>query len=92
MASGLPCVCADATGSRSLVVAEETGYLVTPGSVQGFTGRIATIAADPVLRRKMSEAARLRSLAFGWNDAMSRILGYYEDIVSESSVVVDHLP
>ncbi len=27
MASGLPCVCADATGSRSLVVAGETGFL-----------------------------------------------------------------
>ena len=27
MASGLPCVCADATGSRSLVVFGQTGYL-----------------------------------------------------------------
>ena len=92
MASGLPCVCADATGSRSLVVAEQTGYLVSPGSAEGFASRIATLAADPALRRQMSEAARLRSLAFSWDDAMARILGHYEDIVSEPGVVVDHSP
>jgi len=30
MASGLPCVCADATGSRSLVVDGQTGFLAPP--------------------------------------------------------------
>lgn len=81
MASGLPCVCADATGSRSLVVEGETGYLVPPEDGETFAQRLATLVADPGLRRAMGAAARARSLSFTWDEAMARMLGYYRAVV-----------
>ncbi|MDR3527613.1 MAG: glycosyltransferase, partial [Rhizomicrobium sp.] len=81
MASGLPCVCADATGSRSLVLSGETGFLVEPRNSAMFAARIGEIAGDAALRARMSEAARARALSFGWDDCMGRILGYYRALV-----------
>jgi glycosyltransferase involved in cell wall biosynthesis len=79
MASGLPCLCADATGSRSLVVAGETGFLAAPGRVEDFADRAATLAGDGALRRRMGEAGRARSLLYDWDAAMARVLGYYRE-------------
>jgi len=81
MASGLPCVCADATGSRSLVAHERTGYLATPRNAPEFADRIGCLVTDANLRRQMGQAARARSLAFSWDDSMARILGYYESLL-----------
>ncbi|HEY2444687.1 MAG TPA: glycosyltransferase family 1 protein [Rhizomicrobium sp.] len=85
MASGLPCVCADATGSRSLVVHDLCGYLAKPGCAREFADRISALARDPDLRRRMGAAARKRSLGFSWDEAMARMLGYYRSLVAETS-------
>lgn len=77
MASGLPCVCADATGSRSLVVPGETGFLAQAGNAGAFARHITALVQDGGLRRRMGEAARARSLRFSWEETMARILGYY---------------
>jgi glycosyltransferase involved in cell wall biosynthesis len=77
MASGLPCVCADATGSRSLVAAGETGFLAAANDADGFAHHITTLAQDGALRRRMGEAARTRSLAFSWEETLAKMLGYY---------------
>jgi len=83
MASGLPCVCANATGSRSLVIDGETGFLVEPRNSAMFAARIGQIAGDIALRARMREAARARALAFSWDDCMGRILGYYRTLVGQ---------
>ncbi len=85
MASGLPCVCADATGSRSLVEHETTGFLVEPRRADLFAGRLATLAGDKDLRGRMGEAARQRALGFSWDEAMARILGYYRSLVGDGA-------
>jgi phosphatidylinositol alpha 1,6-mannosyltransferase len=77
MASGLPCVCADATGSRSLVVNDVTGYVVEPRRSDLFAERLASLARHPDLRQSMGEAGRRRALGFSWDETMARILGYY---------------
>ena len=46
MASGLPCVAADATGSRSLVVAGETGFLAPADDADAFAAHITALAKD----------------------------------------------
>ena len=84
MASGLPCVCADATGSRSLVVNGLTGFLARPRHVEDFVDHVATLAGDPDLRRRMSSAARAHSLAFSWDATMDRLLGYYTALLRET--------
>ena len=84
MASGLPAVCADATGSRSLVIPGLTGYLVQPRNSAEFADRTAGLLQDRPLRNQMAAAARNRSLEFSWDEAMARIHGYYKSLVTES--------
>lgn len=81
MASGLPCVCADATGSRSLVVAGETGFLAPADDANAFAAHITTLAKDPALRQRMGQAARARALTFSWEETMARMLGYYRALL-----------
>ena len=83
MASGLPCVCADATGSRSLVVDGITGFLAGVGRADEFASHIARLATEPELRRRMGAAARARSLGFAWDETMARVLGYYRSLLAE---------
>jgi glycosyltransferase involved in cell wall biosynthesis len=85
MASALPCVCADATGSRSLVKDGVTGYLAKRANAEDFADRIAVLARDAALRRRMGEAARARSLDFSWDEAMARLLGYYTTLLAGAS-------
>ena len=82
MASGVPCVCADATGSRSLVVPGETGFLAPAGDAQAFARSITILAQDGELRRRMGEAARRRSLNFSWEETLARMLGYYRALLA----------
>jgi phosphatidylinositol alpha 1,6-mannosyltransferase len=84
MASGLPCVCADATGSRSLVAPGETGYLAPADDAEDFAGRITELIQDPGMRRRMGAAARARALGFSWDETMARLLGYYRALPGAS--------
>ena len=81
MASGLACVCADATGSRSLVVPGETGFLASADDVDGFARHITALAQDAALRQRMGHAARARALTFSWDETMMRLLGYYHALM-----------
>jgi glycosyltransferase involved in cell wall biosynthesis len=78
MASGLPAVCADATGSRSLVDPGVTGYLAAVGDEDAMFEAVRRLAVDGELRRGMGEAARARSLLYSWDEAMSGLLARYE--------------
>ena len=82
MASGLPCVCADATGSCSLVVNGETGFLAKAGNAEEFAAYLARLAKDDDLRRRMGAAARTRSLGYTWDGAMAALLTYYGRLAS----------
>jgi glycosyltransferase involved in cell wall biosynthesis len=88
MASGLPAVCADATGSRSLVVPGVTGFLAPRGAAAVFAGHIETLARDPSLRRRMGAAARARSLSFTWDADMASLLARYEALASRPNRAV----
>jgi glycosyltransferase involved in cell wall biosynthesis len=81
MSSGLPCVCADATGSRSLVVAGQTGFLAPADDAHAFAMHISNLAGDQPLRLRMGEAARNRALTFSWDETMARMLGYYRALL-----------
>jgi glycosyltransferase involved in cell wall biosynthesis len=81
MACGLPTVCADATGSRSLVLPDVTGFLIAPGNPDGFVAALRTLLEDCSLRTRMGTAARQRSLEFGWEEPMRGILRRYEALL-----------
>jgi glycosyltransferase involved in cell wall biosynthesis len=83
MASGLPTVCADATGSRSLVEPGVTGYLLAPTDGAGFFQHVRDLAIDEERRRSMGRAARERSLRFSWDESMGGLLARYEALAGE---------
>jgi glycosyltransferase involved in cell wall biosynthesis len=85
MASGLPCVCADATGSRSLVEEGVTGFLVPTGDVDAYAARLALLVRDTDLRARMGEAGRARAMGFSWDGVMGRMLGYYRAVCGAPS-------
>ncbi len=84
MASGVPTVCADATGSSSLVLHDQTGYLVPGRDVEAFKERVMTLVHDRALRQKMGAAARAEAETYSWRLILGRINAYYDSILKAS--------
>jgi phosphatidylinositol alpha 1,6-mannosyltransferase len=81
MASGLPAICADATGSRSLVIPGKTGFLAPPENAEVFAAHLARIVSDSELRHSMSEAARVEATTYAWPRVLDSIVDYYQEIL-----------
>jgi hypothetical protein len=60
-AMGLPVVCSDAGGLPENVEHEVTGFVVARRDAVTMADRLAELAGDPVLRRRMGRAARRRA-------------------------------
>ncbi len=82
MASGLPAVCADATGSRTLVENGETGVLVPPRDSAAFLGAVQHLVEDAPERRRMGINALGRARQYEWNTVLSRMVAFYDEILS----------
>ncbi|WP_011300508.1 glycosyltransferase family 4 protein [Cupriavidus necator] len=63
MACGVPVVGADVGGIRSTVVDGETGYLVPPHAPEALADRLARLAGDRALARRMGAAGLQRAHA-----------------------------
>lgn len=85
LASGLPAVCADATGSRSLVVQGKTGYLVTPKDPAAYVAPLESLIADRDLRRRMSIEAIARAQGNDWDLVMYGLVRHYRDLLAAKS-------
>lgn len=79
MSSGLPCVVADATGSRSLVESGVNGYLAPPRDTKEFAACVNKIALDDELREQMGKAARQKALVYSWENVNSKLLENYKE-------------
>ena len=98
MASGLPTVCADATGSNALVVTGQTGYLAPPQDPAAFTRHVKELLLDDSLRNEMGRAAIARAREYSWHSILERIVHYYDEVfghipsLTPRPVVVDERP
>jgi glycosyltransferase involved in cell wall biosynthesis len=81
MASGLPTICADALGSRSLVIPGETGELILPRDVEAFTQAAARLIADPARRHAMAGAARAAASRRSWEQAIDACVGHWDEVL-----------
>jgi phosphatidylinositol alpha 1,6-mannosyltransferase len=82
MASGLPTICADATGSDALVVRGQTGELAPPGDVGAFVDAITPLLHDAERRRAMGRAARARALEHTWDRAIEQLVAHWRDALA----------
>ncbi len=85
MASGLPAVNAISSGSNSLVVDGDTGFLVSARDEAGLAARIETLARDEALRKRMGGAARQRALTFSWDAILSGLVESYRQVLREAA-------
>ena len=89
MASGLPTVCADATGSSSLVRDGVTGYLAAPQDASSFYPFVEKLAVEGMLRREMGALALKRAKEFDWSVILDRIMGYYNALLQRRPIYED---
>lgn len=80
LASGLPAVVANATGSNSLVENGVTGFLATPRDSGEFLEKTLSLVEEAALRQRMSAAARQTAKSYDWNRVLGQIVSYYEKI------------
>lgn len=81
MACGLPSVCANATGSRSLVDCGETGYLVGPGNITEFSEQITRLIQNKALRSELAASALHKGQQFSWVTILNQLLNQYGDVL-----------
>jgi len=83
MSSGVPCVVADATGSKSLVESGINGYLVPPRNTEEFARCVKTIMEDDKLRVEMGKTARQKAMAYSWDSVNGKLLQNYREALEE---------
>lgn len=83
MACGVTAVCADATGSSSLVQHGVTGFLASPRDEDEYIGYLSQLIADSNLRRQMGAASHAASKAFDWTVIMNGLIANYREAVED---------
>ncbi len=81
MAAALPVVATRAGGTEEVVQDGVTGYLVAPGDAAGLVERVACLAGDPGLRRRMGKEGRARIAAeFSVQKMVWRTTALYDEV------------
>ncbi len=86
MASGLPCVCAKATGSRSLVQDGITGFLAPGGDHRAFADYLQTLIESAALRQQFGAAAIETARQFDWDTILGGLVDNYHDVLASRAV------
>ena len=81
MASGLPCVCANATGSRSLIVDGENGYLIDPDNIVLYAKALTKIIDNPQKRKLMGRKSYEKSLYYDWDTIFNNMIENYRQAI-----------
>ena len=80
-ACGTPAVAADVDGLKSIVVNNETGYLIRDRNPVLYADKILQIVGNQDLRFTMSNAARKRAEEFSWESTVNGLVGVYNRVV-----------
>jgi glycosyltransferase involved in cell wall biosynthesis len=93
LAAGRPVVASAVGGVPDVVADGVDGYLVPVGDVEGAAERLALLASDPALRRRMGEAGRDRALSrYGVERLVDDIDRLYRSLLAEQGLpVAEHV-
>ena len=90
MAAGVPAVCANATGSRSLVDQGVTGFMAEDNRAETFADHLQRLIEDPMMRQRMRVASIEKARNYQWPVILDGLLQDYESLVSTGrSVLAD---
>ncbi len=87
MASGLPCLVADAIGSKSLVINGENGMWAEQENVADFTKKLTQITSDIELMEAMGAKSRELSKLYEWDKINSGLVENYKAAMGQKSLV-----
>jgi glycosyltransferase involved in cell wall biosynthesis len=74
LASGLPAVVADATGSRDIVRNDVEGLVCPTGDVPAFAAAVTRLVREPDTRRRLASAGITRAAEFRWDAVLALML------------------
>lgn len=83
MASGLPVVCAEATGNKTLVSEGKTGFRIPADQTDRFVDTLALLLDDPDLRATLGSAGFAAAQHYSWPQVLDKIVGFYRIVLSE---------
>jgi glycosyltransferase involved in cell wall biosynthesis len=91
LASGLPCVVANAGGSADLVQHGINGFALPMNNNDAATisrvhNALATLLDDTAQHQQMAHAALLTAKHYRWDAIVSRLYGIYERVLAEHAV------
>lgn len=81
MASAVPAVCADATGSRTLVADGQSGFLIPDLDKEAFADRIESLVKAPQIRAAMGQESLKRSIPYSWTTVLAKLVTDYEEAI-----------
>ena len=81
MASGIPPVCAKATGSMSLVLHGATGLLADNAAVAEYADHLGELARNHALRHAFAHASRARAMNYNWDSILGGVLANYCEVL-----------
>lgn len=83
MASGLPCLVADAIGSKSLVEDGVNGKWAAKKDLEDFTKKLEWIVEDFDRMKKMGEKSRELAMKYRWDDINNGLVKNYEEAIAK---------
>lgn len=85
MASGLPCVVADAIGSKSLVQDGVNGFWAEPKNEADFTEKLNRIVENEELRSSMSKKSQEFAMEYQWDSINGGLVENYKSVIKNYS-------
>lgn len=82
MASGLPCIVADAIGSKSLVDNGVNGYWAEKENVEDFAVKLEMVVSDSKKMIAMGEKSREMALGYQWDSINAGLVKNYLQVVN----------
>lgn len=81
MASGLPCVCANAGGPKGIICDGVTGYLSKPNNIDSFMKNINILLKNKKLRKKIADNGLEYARKQSWDNICDDLLKSYNDVI-----------
>jgi glycosyltransferase involved in cell wall biosynthesis len=88
LAAGLPQIASNTGGLPEIVEDGRTGILIPPGDEAALEQAIYTLASDPALRARLSQASRERAQQFSWDRMAQQLERVYERVLDTKPATV----
>ena len=81
MASGLPCIVTNVGENAQLITDGAEGFVVPPEDVEKLADALAKLIADPDLRRRMGQAARIKVEQYSGESMAEKTFSVYQSLL-----------